>query len=124
MEKKMSPVLKLTEEENAKRIQLVKEYNNFQPQGFKKRQEFVKLKGIKSSYLNACLTWSKYKTSKTIETTIDSKLSFVPVLEKTTNVESKDFVVSIGKVRIEVCANSSAATLTELFKALGAVNAL
>ena len=124
MEKKMSPVLKLTEEENAKRIQLVKEYNNFQPQGFKKRQEFVKLKGIKSSYLNACLTWSKYKTSKTIETTIDNKLSFVSVLEKTTNVESKDFVVSIGKVRIEVSANSSAATLTELFKALEAVNAL
>lgn len=124
MEKKMSPVLKLTEEENAKRIQLVKEYNNFQPQGFKKRQEFVKLKGIKSSYLNACLTWSKYKTSKTIETTIDNKLSFVSVLEKTTNVESKDFVVSIGKVRIELCVNSSAATLTELFKALGAVNAL
>lgn len=124
MEKKMSPVLKLTEEENAKRIQLVKEYNNFQPQGFKKRQEFVKLKGIKSSYLNACLTWSKYKASKTIETTIDNKLSFVPVLEKTTNVESKDFVVSIGKVRIELCVNSSAATLTELFKALGAVNAL
>lgn len=120
----MSPVLKLTEEENAKRIQLVKEYNNFQPQGFKKRQEFVKLKGIKSSYLNACLTWSKYKASKTIETTIDNKLSFVPVLEKTTNVESKDFVVSIGKVRIELCVNSSAATLTELFKALGAVNAL
>jgi len=123
MEKKMSPVLKLTEEEKVKRIQLVKEYNNFEPQGFK-RQEFVKLKGIKLSYLNACLTWSKYKTSKTIETTIDNKLSFVPVLEKTTNVESKDFVVSIGKVRIELCVNSSAATLTELFKALGAVNAL
>ena len=120
----MSPVLKLTEEENAKRIQLVKEYNNFQPQGFKKRQEFVKLKGIKSSYLNACLTWSKYKTSKTIETTIDNKLSFVPVVEKATNVESKDFGVSIGKVQIELSANSSAATLTELFKALGAVNAL
>ena len=120
----MSPVLKLTEEEREKRIQLVKEYNNFQPQGLKKRQEFVKLKGIKTSYLNACLTWSKYKASKTIETTIDSKLSFVPVVEKTTNVESKDFVVLIGKVRIELCANSSAATLTELFKALGAVNAL